>query len=461
MAEVRAPTWFDRYDLWVSTAQKTAPSFTLPDGRIHTTVNRRTDQTSANIVGRAGINAIMDTNVDRAVQFEWTHSRIFNNSGKPANGTNYGAENLTQDDVNRVAQTIPVSYVEANELGEGDPWGMPYYAQQKAWFYEERKRIYQAAGKPWRDYGTYGGFENFNGDPWLYKTGGNSDLLPNSESAPFLNYIRSVNGARSSCDYFSLFEGKGVGAVIKNYADTPDYAADYYRKKFAAEVMGKGMGRTGGLGPGHLGYLDWSKIEGLGSDSGDLHNGFRFERTRPNGTVWTKIAEHPQVDYGWQLGCIFMIGFCLTDGYLPFDERQPIWGINPVNDDYPEEPQSWHNAGFEAAYRYAQCDRTEGQPWQQCRYRFDGSEQWIDVPTDGTSTLNHASAFGGPYAKGNPRRGRPDVQFRVKGSALDFAAFDGSQGKNKSDSIIVQPVPNKEFKFTIRGNDLRQFRESI
>ena len=462
MAEVKTPGWQNIYDLYVATSQKNAPLFSLPDGRIITTQNRRKDQTSIDIVGRAGCVAIMDTEIDQKACFQWIHSNIFNNSGKPANGRDYGAQNLSEQDCINVAHTIPVPYMEANELGEGDPWGMPYQAPQKSWFYDERKRQYANAGKPYRNYGTYGGFENFNGDPWIYKTGGNASVLPNSDQAPFKRYIQSVQGARSSCDYFALFESKGVGAVIKNYADTPDFAPDYYRKKFAAEVMGKGMGRTGGIGPGLLAYLDWANIEGLGSESGDLHLGFNYERTKPNGSVAThseSFTPHPQVDYGWLLGCNFMIGMCLTDGCIPFDERSPIWGTDPNSDDYPDIPQSWHNVGFEAAYRYSQCDRTAGQPWQQCRYRFANSEAWIEPMTDGTTTLEHASAFTGPYGRG--RRGRPDALFRVKGNAIDVAAFDASQGKNKSDTIILQPVPNKEISVNLRGLTLRQFRESI
>ncbi|GAB2586675.1 hypothetical protein [Spirosoma areae] len=463
MAEVFAPTWHDRYNLWIATSQKNAPAFTLPDGRIHTTVNRRKDQASADIIGRAGINAIMNSGIDRNICYEWTHSNIMGNSGKGAAvGADNPAQNLNEQDCKNVAQTIPLSWMEANELGEGSPWGMPYWAPQKSWFYKERRAMYEAAGKPYRNYGTYGGFENYNGDPWLYKTDGNPNVLPNADNAPFKSFIQTVNGARSSCAYFSVFENLGVGAIVKNYADSADYYADYYRKKFAAEVMGKGMGRTGGIGPGKLAYLDWGKIEGLGSDNGDLHNGFTVVRTKPNGSTVNHPELHPHVDYPWLLACNFIVGFCLTDGSIQFDERSPIWGVDPTSDDFPNEPQSWHNASFEAAYRYSQCNRTEGQSWKQARYRFDGSETWIDPKADGTTTLDHASAFGGPYATGsNARRGRPDAMYREKNGALDFWAFDPSQGMHKRDTIIIQPVPNKEYRVTLRGGTLRQFRENI
>ena len=469
MVEVTAPTWHDRYNLWIATSQKNAPAFSLPDGRIHTTVNRRKDQNPRDIIGRAGINAIMDTGIayekinNISIYYEWTHSRQFNFSGgQPAPGDANPAKNLTYDQVKQVAQTLPLCFIEANEVGEGEPWGMPYWAPQKRWLYEIRRDMYAAAGLPMRNYGTYGGFENLNGDPWLFKTDGNKNVLPNNPSAPFMGYLQSVEGARASCAYFGLFESLGVGAIIKNYADSTDYFADYYRKAFAAEAMGKGMGREGGIGPGKLAYLDWGKIEGLGADANDLHNGLNYERVKPNGSVQVSPGLHPHVDYDWLLGCNFMVGFMLTDGSIQFDERAPIWNSDPNSDDFPDEPQNWHNASFDAAHRYSQCDRTAGQPWQHCRYRFDGSEQWIDPATDGTTILHHASAFGGPYAQGsNARRGRPDVRFRVKGNALDIAAFDASQGKHKSDNIIVQPMNGKEFKFNLRGGVLRNFRETI
>lgn len=462
MAEIVAPTWLNAYDLWLAKGQKDAPSLYVPDARTHTTINRRTDQASMNIIGKAGIQAVMDNAIpDAAYRYQWTHSNIFNNSGKGAAvGTDNPASTLNEQDCKNVANTIPLSYVEADELGEGNPWGMPFWAPQKRWFYEERRRMYQAAGKTYRNAGTYGGFENFNGDPWIYMTDGNPNVLPNDQR--FKSLVQTVSGARSSCEYFSRWEGLGVGAIVKNYADTADYAADYYRKKFAVEVMSKGMGKVGGIGPGKLYYLDWPMIEGLGMENGDLHNGFRIERTKPDGSQAPTFEEHPQVDYPWQMGCVFILGFCLTDGYIPFDARSPVWGVNPASNDFPAEPQRWHDAGFEGAYRYSQCDRTEGVSWRQLRYRFEGSETWIEVQSDGTTTLEHASAFGGPYStNGNPRRGRPDVIGRDKGNALDFCVFDPSQGSHKRDVIIVQPVPNREFRVPIKGCTLRQFRETI
>jgi hypothetical protein len=460
MSEILAPAWLNKSELHLPTGQKNALVFALPDNRIHTTINRRLDQESGDIIGRAGISAVMDfRDNNRQYCFEWIHSNIMANAGKPP-GQPFGPSSLSQQDIINVSNTVGTGFMEANELGEGDPWGMPYYLDQKRWWYQARKAAYQAANKPYRDYGTYGGFENFNGDPWLFKTGGSTDVLPNANNAPFKGYIQTLSGARNSCDYFNLFEPIGVGAIIKNYADTPDYAPDYYRKKFAAEVMGKGGGRVGGLGGSPLAYLDWGNYEGLGETGpGSLHNGIFYERTKPDGTVLTG-QYHPAVDFDWLMACGFCIGFCMTDGCIPFNERTR-YSSNPADNNYPMEALSYQDSTFEAAYRYAQTARTAGQPWQYARYRFAGSEQWIEPKTDGTTILDHASAFGGPYAKGNSRRGRPDVMFRVKNNALDFWAFDPSRGMESTETIIVEPISGHSYSIDLRGGKLRQFSETI
>lgn len=465
MTLVGTPSWINKSEIHLPTAQKFAPAFSLPDNRIHTTINRRQDQDSGDIIGRAGIKAVMDyRDQNRAFCFEWTHSNLFQNAGKPPASGDNPAASLTKSDVEFVASQIPINYMEGNEIGEG-VFGMPYYADQKRWFYEKRLQIHQQAnngqGVPYRNYGTYGGFEYFNGDPWLYKLDGNQNILPNADNAPFKGYIQTVAGARNSCAYFGLFEQLQVGAFIKNYVDQPDYAPDYYRKKFAAEVMGKGMGRTGGIGPGRLGYLDWGNYEALGeSGPGSLHNGWTYQRTKPDGSVQTQQGLHPAVSYDWLMACGFCIGFCLTDGCMPFNERI-LYSSNPADSNFPMEALSYQNSTFEAAYRYAQTSRTEGQPWQYCRYKFAGSEQWIEPKTDGTTILDHASAFGGPYAKGNTRRGRPDVMFRVKNGALDFWAFDPSRGLESTETIIVEPVSGHQYGIDLRGSKLYQYRESI
>ncbi|MBN8823948.1 MAG: hypothetical protein J0I82_18080, partial [Spirosoma sp.] len=406
---ITRPSWLAPTDIWQSRGSKDAPSFTIPDNRIFTIVRKRFDTASDSVVSarRGGVVAAMDTNLGNSQRVNWTHSINLAVSGAPGpyTGTEagaYPAKSLSNDDINRASNTIPCALFEANEIQEG-VYGMPDTAPQYTAWYEARKRKYadptlNSLGIPYRDFGTYGGTANYNGDPWNYQVPGGGNTLPND--ALFKSKILSVDGARQTCNYFSILKDKGVGAIIKHYADTPDYASRYYNKAFAAEVMAKGMDETRpGIAPAKLIYLDWGKIEALDSNDGNLHTGYLYNRTVGSlGTL--KTDRHPQVDYDWQVGNIFCIGFCRTIGYMVFDVRSQYdqFGTNPnevkagdpnapvgtwtwqpkvantpapiTSAGYPTEPCRWHDAGFEAAYYYAQCARTEGTPWLYCRYQF-------------------------------------------------------------------------------------------
>ncbi|WP_080058284.1 hypothetical protein [Spirosoma aerolatum] len=468
MGKATKPSQLDPTDQWLAKGQKTMPALNLPDGRFLTVVNRRSDQASISIIGKGGTIAVMDTTISPdQYRYEWTHAAQFGVIGKPANTSPgaYAAQDFTEDDCKRVAGTVPLTTIEANEIGEGF-WGMPLWAPQKAYYYKARRDMAVAAGKTIWNFGTYGGFENFNGDPWLYATDGNPNVPPNDQR--FKAKLQSTSAARASCEYFARFEQYGVGAIVKNYADTLDYAPDFYRKMYAALVMGKGMGKVGGIGPGLLGYLDWSKIEGLGVSPGDITLGQKPERYTPGGTkVVSADDAHTQVEYDWLVMCRTMIGMALCNGVMPFDERSPIWGVDPNSTSqtgYPTEPQRWHDSGFEAAYFYSLCNRTEGVSWKECRWRFEGSETWIEPTADYTGLLDAAAAFGGPYGLlngGNSRRGRPYALYRDKGNAVDVMVGDASQAVYKSSTIILNPVPNVLIRCVLPGCTMAMYNETI
>ncbi|QMW04454.1 hypothetical protein [Spirosoma foliorum] len=495
---VTRPAWLSPTDIWMARGMKDAPTLSLPDNRIFTIVRKRTDITSDSIVTlrRGGVQAVMDNNLPNTQRISWTHSQDLQTPGAPGPYTGsdgYGGQSLSNDDIVRASNSIPCALFEANEFQEGS-YGMPGYSPQYFQWYAARLQKYRSpdfnpAGLPFRDFGTYGGDANYNGDPWNYQVPGGGNKMPNDTL--FKQKITSVDGARQTCNYFfpnAGLEAMGVGAIIKHYADQPDYASRYYNKAFAAEVMAKGINDTpAGIPPFQLIYLDWGKVEGLGNENGALHNGYFFTRSVSNlGTL--KTAVHPQVDYDWQVGNIFGIGFCRTIGYIIFDTRSQYdqYGTNPnevkardpnanpstwqwqptsagtpapiTSAGYPTEPCRWHDAGFEAAYYYSQCSRTEGAPWQYCRYQFKDSGVWVEPQTDGTTILEHASAFDGPYAT-NPtaRRGRPDAMFRIKDNAVDVWAFDPSRGKNSYETIILNPVPNVQIEVNLQGSKLALF----
>ena len=132
-------------------------------------------------------------------------------------------------------------------------------------------------------------------------------------------------------------------------------------------------------------------------------------------------------------------------------------------DGYPFMPQQWHDTTYVAAHLYNLCSRTAGQPWLPARYKFAGSETWIE-PGINTAILEHAAAFDGPHATAqNARRGRPDVRFRVKNGAADVWGFDCSRSKFSRETIIVQPVdyPNLTVSMELQGGKLQLNTETI
>ncbi|WP_332369479.1 hypothetical protein [Spirosoma telluris] len=441
------------------------------------------------------MQAVMDSNLPDNQRINWTHSKNLQTPGAPPpyTGDGYGGQSLSNDDMIRASNSIPCALFEANELQEGI-YGMPNYSPQYYQWYAARMQKYRdpqanPLGLPFRDFGTYGGDANYNGDPWNFQVPGGGDTSPTDPV--FKQKISSIDAARQSCNYFfplAGLEAMGVGAIIKHYADQPDYASRYYNKAFAAEVMAKGINDTpAGIPPSQLIYLDWGKVEGLGVENGSLHNGYYFTRSVSNLGV-VKTDRHPQVDYDWQVGNIFGVGFCRTIGYIIFDERSvnDQFGTNPnevkardpdtspttwqwqpttpgtpapiTPAGYPTEPCRWHDAGFEAAYYYFQCSRTEGAPWQYCRYQFKASGEWVEPETDGTTILEHAAAFDGPYGTGpSARRGRPDAMFRIKDNAVDVWVFDPSRGKNSYETIILNPTPNVLIEVNLQGSKLALF----
>lgn len=487
MARATKPEWLQKPDAWLPMAQKDAPDFELIDAKVHYAVPRRTDITSESIVGKAGVNAVMDTGVTNEPgigiqQILWIHSKIWSNAGKaPATGPGtYPIDSLTQADVEYVASTLPLCFAEANEFYEGNPWGTSDITRiQFHWFYQKRRQMYAEKGMTYRQYCTYGGWDNWNGDPWPYQTGDGSQKMPND---PFFKAkVASIESARKTCAYFVTREPEGGGAIIKHYADQPDYKSRYYNKAIAAEGMALGMGATPGIPPEKLVFVMWGKIEGLSGNDGFQHNGFYIDRPVGDLGVVRLINRHPQVEYDFLVANWFCIGFCRTIGALPFDERTKFgsdpaaikpgefdleWLPNkpgaPVpytTDGYPVEPLQWHDASFEAAYYYSLCNRTKGEAWQYCSYTEEGFDTVVPE-TDGTTILEHASANDGPFSISG-RRGRADAMFRRKGNALDVWVYDPSRDKDSRVNIVLHP-PGKDIAITgLQGSTLALYNETI
>ncbi|WP_080056745.1 hypothetical protein [Spirosoma aerolatum] len=453
------PSWFIRREMWLNNGAKNGGRYKLIDGKWIVMTNRRIDIASEDMIGVAGMQAVMDTSIkpDKN-RFEWTHSDFLLKTGFPnVESLNDPANaKAAEKAVRRVARMIPICFAEGNELMEGIMGTSDPYAPHLRWFHDERRIIYEEVGLDIRNFGTYGGWGNYNGDPWNFQYPGGASVPPNHPY--FKKMVSSPEAARDGIAYFTAMRPQKVGAFIKHYPDMVAYASRYFNKAFAAERMSYGMGAERGFAHPDLVYIDWNKIEGLPPNPPFQHNNFYYERQKPNGDTVSNMG-HPPVDFDWQVGNIFCIGLCRTSGYVMFDERNKF-SPDPTSDNFPPQPLRSHDAGLVAGYFYNQCKRTEGKPWRYMRYRFKNSETWIEPQTDGTTILEHASAFDGAYAnKPGARRGRPDAMFREKDGAIDAWGFDPSRGKRSVETIIGNPIGDVMIEMPLTGSKLALYNE--
>ncbi|HEY0109731.1 MAG TPA: hypothetical protein VGB67_08900 [Fibrella sp.] len=481
----KKPDWLNPADYWVNVGEKNAPVMNLPDGKVLGIVQKRNDVTPQSIVGRLGIVGVMNYTAPPQYMHGFYHAVDFRQYATSDDRTQW-----TRDQMRTMASVIPLYPIEGNDFGEGS-FSINPGSAQALWFYEKRKEMYEQAGAPFRVYGHHANdmtFQGFNGK-WFDNNGGS----PRPDSAYFRNAYASVEAARAGIPYFSLTTTFNsvtkryediCGVNIKHYAETPDYARAFFGKLYAVQRMGKGMGKVGGLGGGFLVYNDWSKMEGVGnSNTATVGNGLRYRRRIENPAGYAISEVHPQVDFDWQVGMHLICGLMYGSGTSTFDVATQFGeNINkmsnlnvpgPGNDNaeyvgwesdvpnvpapvesraYPTEPNRWHDAPIEAAHFYSKFNRTAGEQFRPLAYRFDGSEQWIEPPADGASILEHASAFDTVNADAQgARRGRPAVEGRFKGTALDAVAFDASRGKMYSEKIFFRGPNGAQYPSVLRG----------
>jgi hypothetical protein len=464
------PDWFDPDEHWLPQGMLKAPPMTLIEGKFFGSQKKRVDINSPDeIVGRGGVTEVRNTDASPAKQLNWIYNQIFNftNAGSGAN--------LTDAQVDQAADSVQLVKRFVDELSEG-LYGMPYSDPHYKRFWERIKArcLNSTPAIPYIHHHTYGGVSNIQGDPWNFMAPGGANTAPNDPV--FKALLQNQAAARKkpngdAYDFYGLFYDMGMGDNVKHYAAGPDYAADYYNKAYACEVKNLGFGQPRGIPSSKLAFVSWPNIEGLGSESGDLHNGYSYERIVP-GKGRFRTEEHPEIDFDYQIGNYLMNGLCRMGGIIIFDVgsqfspdpnlvdlRVPhTWlpdvtgtPVPAANPGYPNQPLQAHDAPFIAASQYNQCDRTAGSAWQPCEYRLEGSQTWITPPSDNTSILEHAAANDGPYSQ-TGRRGRLDALWREKNGAADFAMFDPSRPKHTKETVILRPIGGREFSATVTGS---------
>ncbi len=246
------------------------------------------------------------------------------------------------------------------------------------------------------------------------------------------------------------------------------------------------MGKIGGIGPGLLMYVDHGKIQVPNTDLSGTLSEFERRTTNPPGRL-VSVDKAPVIDPDIHVAKLFILGFCLSDGYLMYDvplrhitdvnktttynmrwypdvpgTPMPAEGASELNT-YPSEPYAWINDVYEAAWYYFKCKRTEGQSWKYCKYTLpDSGSTVVAVTGDGTDILNRATMFDGPYATAaNARRGGPDVMYRKLVSAYDIWVFDPSRPKDSYENMILEPEPGKSITVSVQGSTLQLYNETF
>ena len=462
---------FLRDDLWEPQGSRYAPKIPLPDGRIFATVRKVFGVNSVDVIGRCGVTAVMDVDAPENARSLWLHSKDLAVTGKA------NADELTVEDMRSAATQFPLCPVEGNEFAEGSYSIYPHDDPKHNAFAEVRKQLYTNAGKPYRNYGVYGSFACYQMNyPWRTDDG----VTRNPTDNAFRSLYASQAAARASCSYFTT-QANILGANVKDYSDVPDYRRNVYSKNHAIRIMGKGLGKRGGIGPGFLVYFDWNNIEGL-SGAHDLHNGIIVERRLPNGDGVIATSPHPKVDFNLQTLRVFLNGFVWSDGYVTFDTGD-LYGTDPntcttlnqPNPDranlvefrpdragavapvrsaggYFEEPCRGHDAGFKAAWYYAQTKPTEGQPWQDLAWRYVGSDVWNQPRADESTILDIAAMNNG--------QGGPLVQGRILNNKLTFFGAAPNQNPWETTSVIAR-IANRDYRLDMRGYEINLWNETI
>nr|WP_293836824.1 hypothetical protein [uncultured Arsenicibacter sp.] len=494
--QANKPTFLSR-DPWYEVGSINAPALTLPDGKIHITSRKRVAVSVASMIGRCGVKAVKDSGAPTQYQYMWSRNAEWLSSGiGPTPNVGNEASAYDETTVRNLARSKPCVYAEGNDFQEG-VLAMPETSSQFQWWMDERRLMYQNPsynpnGYTRRDHGGHGSpvtYQGGVGGRWRDSGGGNVSPV----NSYYINMYAGQAAARAmSAGYHNTIEPLGVGTNLKFYCDRPDYAVDYYIKKHAMEIIGKGLGKAGGLGPGYLTYTPWGKVEGIDPAAHDLHNNIYTKRRITSPAGYAVTTTHPRVDYDYYVGCVFILGFVMCSGYVPFDDDERYGADpnlmttlnpagNPNRDRYVgwepdvagtsapvvssggfyEEPCRWIDAGYEAAYYYSQMDRTAGQPWQYMSYK-EGSGSFISVQSNGTDILYHAAANDGPHATfAGARRGRGDCMYRVSGNALDWFYFDPSRPKTDKRTITAQ-VGGSQFQIpNAKGMTLYVMRETI
>lgn len=473
------PDWYDPNQKWLPQGMIAAPPMTLIDGKVFGTAKRIAQHGNPDaIVGRGGVTAVRNTDASPQFQLNWIYNHIFNSTNKGS------ADNLTNADVVAIAGTVQLVQLFVDEMAEG-VYGMPASNPKYRLFWETiRDRCIQE-GIAYRHAGTYGSQATVQGDPWEFMTGDGSQKPPNHPI--FKALLANQAAARKkpngdTQDFYALGLDTLMGCNVKHYADSPDYASRYYNKAWACQVMNLAYGQPRGMPSAKLLYISWPNIEGLGSDSQDLHNGYYYSR-RIEGKGEVRQIEHPEIDFDYMIGEILMNGFIRMGGYVIFDSaymfsndpatidpRNPyVW--NPdvagtaaplATPGFPHQPLGFHDAPFIAAHQYNQFGRTAGTPWKACAYKIVGTENFIEPTPDYTDILEHASANDGAYTQ-TGRRGRMDALFREKNGSVDLALFDASRNKYTTETVILRPMGpgTKEFAASVKGSKILGMNETL
>lgn len=499
MTQILKPAWLTPADPWLNRGEELAPVQSLPDGRILATVKKRADLTAESIVGRMGVIGVMDNTAHARFQHTFFHTVYIRDGNFVADKNPGGWANWTREEVRAAAYSLPPYACEGSDFGE-TIFGFPPGSNPDLWWLEARRDVFADAtrntrGLTRRDYGQHGSMAYQGGTGQFHEPfGGLTAPTSPQYRNTFLPGQQGRDEARLGVPYFNTTLNTPNGPVpysdlvgwnVKNYIESPDYAPVFYQKLYAMQRNGIGMGKYGGIGPGFGVYNDWLFLEGLGEGFTDtVHNTFSYRRRTTSPAGWVVTTGHPISDFDFHVAMHLICGMLYGSGCTVFDNSETFAGdVNkmpalntpgpnverangvywipdvpgtaaPVGvPAYPETPQRWHDAAYEAAHFYSFMNRTEGVPWRAAPWRFDGSLTWNEPQPDGADVLVAAQMFDGVNAPDGSahRRGGPSVHARTKNLAFDHVGFDPSIPRYKSEKIIVRAPNQQEFPSILRG----------
>ncbi len=473
MQRINDPSYLNPADL-LNRGFRSAPKYTLPDGRHIALFVKPNDLDPNDSVGRGGVDAIRNEGTADANRFVWLESKSIFSGG----GGSYGGLEYTPAQWETRATQIQLFRIEIDEFMEGQRNVPTDSAQYKA-FTAKRARMYEAAGRQRVNFMCYGNFDMPAADNWKIE-----GVYQGPLNQRFKNAYVSKAQARAYprlSNYFAQGHDNNCWPSIKYYPETPYTQSHYGQFTHAVEVLANAMDSGS-----RWGLVSAPLIESLpgtvSRPGGATHINVNYARRvgSPAGTVTT--TPHPQYDFDLAKALVLMTLDRATDvigwdvpvavgvnpntihkASGPEDSYQSYWtpdvaGTPPPyassGPGYTVERLTWYDMVMAASHLYNQMAATAGVAFSYQPISINGSA--VIQPQPVASGCREGADI--LYAE-DAHRGT--LRGRVKNGQISGYYFNPWLGKHQSETITTT-IGGKSITLPdVQGSVVYAFNDTI